>query len=56
VWLMVVTTVQTPPAPRPTTTVRVTPAVQPPADITPPESLDVPPIKRSGRAVDSTTA
>jgi hypothetical protein len=56
VWLMVVTTVQTPPAPRATTTVRVTPAVQPPAVITPPESLDVPPIKRSGRAVDSTTA
>jgi hypothetical protein len=56
VWLMVVTTVQTPPAPRATTTVRVTPAVHPPAEITPPESLDQPPVKRSQRAVDSTTA
>jgi len=56
VWLMVVTTVQTPPAPRPTTTVRVTPTVHPPAEITPPASLEQPPIKRSQRAVDSTTA
>jgi putative zinc finger protein len=55
VWLMVVTTVQTPPAPR-ATTVRVTPVVHPPADITPPETLDQPPVKRSQRAIDSTTA
>ena len=55
VWLMVVTTVQTPPAPR-ATTVRVTPVVHPPADIAPPETLDQPPVKRSQRAIDSTTA
>ena len=55
VWLMVTTTVKTPPAPK-TSTVRVTPVVQPPAAIAPPVSLEEPPVKRSGRAVDSTTA
>ena len=55
VWLMVVTTVQTPPARR-AATVRATPIVHPPAEITPPESVDQPPVKRSQRAVDSTTA
>jgi len=57
VWLMVVTTVQTPPAaPRPTT-VRVTPAVvAPPAAIVPPVTLEEPPVKRSERASESTTA
>jgi len=55
VWVMVVTTVQTPPAPR-TNTVRATPAVRAPAAIAPPETLEEPPLKRSERAVDSTTA
>lgn len=55
VWLMVATTVKTPPPPK-AAAVRATPAVQPPAAIAPPVSLEEPPIKRSGRAVDSTTA
>jgi putative zinc finger protein len=56
VWLMVVTTVQTPPAPR-ASAVRVSPAVaRPPAAIVPPESLEGPPVKRSELAADSTTA
>ena len=76
VWLMVVTTVQTPhPATRSTTvrvapvvpppaatrstTVRVTappPVVPPPAAIVPPVTLEEPPVKRSERASESTTA
>jgi Putative zinc-finger len=55
VWLMVVTTVQTPAVPH-AAAVRVTPAVPPPAVIAPVESLDAPPAKRSGRLVESTTA
>jgi hypothetical protein len=55
VWLMVVTTVQTPPAPR-ASTVRVTPVVRPPAAIAPPVSIEETPLKRSERAIDSTTA
>jgi hypothetical protein len=55
VWLMVTTTVKTPP-PAKTSTVRVTPTVQPPAAIAPPVSLEEPPVKRSERAVDLTTA
>src|SRR5262245_25914874 len=56
VWLMVTTTVKTPPPPAKAATVRVTPTVTPPAAIVPPESLEAPPVKRSERAVDSTTA
>jgi len=57
VWLMVVTTVQTPPAAATrAATVRVTPVVRPPAAITPPASLEDPPLKRSGGASESTTA
>jgi hypothetical protein len=57
VWLMVVTTVQTPPAAARPTTVRVTPAVvAPPAAIVPPVTLEEPPVKRSERASESTTA
>jgi len=57
VWLMVVTTVQTPPAATRPTTVRVTPAVvAPPAAIVPPVTLEEPPVKRSERASESTTA
>jgi hypothetical protein len=55
VWLMVATTVKTPPPPK-TSTVRATPVVPPPAAIVAPESLEQPPVKRSGRVVDSTTA
>jgi len=55
VWLMVTTTVKQPP-PAKTTAVRVTPAAQPPAAIAPPVLLEEPPVKRSERAVDSTTA
>jgi Putative zinc-finger len=55
VWLMVTTTVKTPP-PAKVSTVRATPIAQPPATIVPPESLEAPPVKRSERAVDSTTA
>jgi hypothetical protein len=56
VWLMVVTTVQTPAAPHSSSVRVVTPVVHPPAAIAPVESLDEPPAKRSGRLVESTTA
>jgi putative zinc finger protein len=55
VWLMVATTVKTPP-PVKASTVRVTPTVQPPAAIAPVVPLEETPVKRSERAVDSTTA
>ena len=56
VWLMVVTTVQTPPPATRSTTVRVVPAVPAPAAIAPPVTLEEPPVKRSMRASESTTA
>lgn len=53
VWLIVMTTVQTPPEPR---VIRVPPSVAPANRIPPAESLEETPLKRSDRLETSTTA
>jgi hypothetical protein len=53
VWLIVMTTVQTPPEPR---AMRVPPSVAPTNRVPPTESLEETPLKRSDRLETSTTA